>query len=168
MREILGDADPHPESPVDALRNDDFARGPAFGSDVDDDFDVRPSLLIRLWTASATASALAIASFVFAVASLLQPFVGYVITNSLFLATSARSVISSQRATAIAEIVCAGLALITVGAAFAATAVHEDQAERRTPQVMAGAAALIAIVSIVVGIVALVIVAGIHDPSQLS
>jgi hypothetical protein len=60
------------------------------------------------------------------------------------------------------------VALLTAVAAFAATALHDDPARRRMPRAIAGAAALIAIVSIVVGIVALVIVAGIHDPSQLS
>jgi hypothetical protein len=162
MSEVLGDADAN-----DELIDDDEDDSEEF----DDLDDLDPSLSASGWAATLTSPvALAITALVLATVSLIGLLSSYLLVNAIVLAHPATNDngIFGQR---ISAVVALGLALLAVLFAVLAHSAARPDADRpsgRIARVLAGAAVLIAIISIAESGGSLLIMLGAHPVSSIS
>jgi hypothetical protein len=156
MSEVLGDAD----SDDELIEDDD--------EEFDDLDDLDSSLAEAGWSATLTSPmALAITALVLATISLMSLLSTYLLVNAIALAHPATSAIFGQRVSAAIEL---GLALLAVLFAILAHGATRPDPERtsRTARAIAGAALLLAVISIVESGGSLLILIGAHAASQVS
>jgi hypothetical protein len=162
MSEVLGDADAHDELIDDEDDDEEF-------DDLDDLDDLDPSLSTSGWAATLTSPvALAITALVLATVSLIGLLSSYLLVNAIALAHPANNAIFGQRISAVVEL---GVALVAVMFAVLAHGAARPDADRpsgRIARALAGAALLIAIVSIAESGGALLIMLGAHAVSSTS
>lgn len=151
MSEVLGDAEP-------ARDGDDFDNVDDY--EFDDGFDVEPGAVRRALKSVLTPGALAIASLVIAAANLLLPFSGYVITTALTESHNSQE-LYAPRVLAVLQLVVAVITAWLAAVALWSAAALDDE-ERRTPQVLGGAAVLISAFAIVQAVVGLILLANTH------
>jgi hypothetical protein len=156
MSEVLGDAD----SDDELIEDDD--------EEFDDLDELDPSFAEAGWSATLTSPmALAITALVLATISLMSLLSTYLLVNAIALAHPATSAIFGQRVSAAIEL---GLALLAVLFAILAHGATRPDPERtsRTARAIAGAALLLAVISIVESGGSLLILIGAHAASQVS
>jgi hypothetical protein len=162
MSEVLGDADAHDELIDDEDDDEEF-------DDLDDLDDLDPSSSTSGWAATLTSPvALAITALVLATVSLIGLLSSYLLVNAIALAHPANNAIFGQRISAVVEL---GVALVAVMFAVLAHGAARPDADRpsgRIARALAGAALLIAIVSIAESGGALLIMLGAHAVSSTS
>jgi hypothetical protein len=156
MSEVLGDADADDE----LIEDDD--------EEFDDLDELDPSLAGTGWSATLTSPmALAITALVLASISLMSLLSSYLLVNAIALAHPSASAIFGQRVSAAIELGLALLAVLVAILAHGATRPDPDRASGRTARAIAGAALLLAVVSIVESGGALLILLGAHAASQV-
>lgn len=154
MSEVLGDAEPYDDR-ADPPEADDDDEGYAEGG-----FTRRIGVL-------ANPGALSLTSLILAVLSMLGLFSAYALTEAIVATRVNRGPLYGLRVNAAAEIGLAVLAGICAGFAFRATARLDDPDLRRGPLTLAGAALLVAALSVAIGIAALALLAGADPGSTL-
>jgi hypothetical protein len=153
MSEILGGTDP----------DDDL-----IGEDEDDEFDDELDALDRAYASSGWSTtltspvALGIAALVLAIVSLIGLLSTYLVANSIALAHPANNAIFSVRVSAAVELGLALLAVLLAVLAHGAARIDPDLPAHRAARSMAGAAVLLAIVSIVESGGSLLVMLGAH------
>ena len=156
MSEVLGDADADDE----LIEEDD--------EEFDDLDDLDPSAPGAGWPATLTSPmALAITALVLAAISLMSLLSSYLLVNAIALAHPSTSAIFGQRVSAAIELGLALLAVLFAILAHGATRPDPDRASGRTARAIAGAALLLAVISIVESGGALLILLGAHAASQV-
>jgi hypothetical protein len=161
MSEVLGDADADDEL-IEEDDDEDF-------DDVDDLDDLDPSAAGAGWSATLTSPmALAITALVLAAISLMSLLSSYLLVNAIALAHPSTSAIFGQRVSAAIELGLALLAVLFAILAHGATRPDPDRTSGRTARALAGAALLLAVISIVESGGALLILLGAHAASQVS
>jgi ABC-type multidrug transport system fused ATPase/permease subunit len=157
MSEVLGDTDPDDDDLIDE-------------DDEDDEFDDELDDLDRAhasseWATTLTSPvALGIAALVLAIVSLIGLLPTYLLVNSIALAHPANNTIFDLRVSALVELGLALLAVLLAFLAHGAARIDPDLAAHRAARWMAGAALLLAIVSIVESGGSLLILLGAHAP----
>jgi hypothetical protein len=159
MSEVLGDADPH-----DGPFHEEYDERRDGNSDpyLEDFRDPYP--VAALWSTVSSPPALAITALIVATMSLLGFLSSYLLTSALTASHSQSDQLFGLRVNAWVQL---GLGMIAVVLALLAhRAARTDSAETpRAPRAMAGAALLVALLSIAQSVAALIIVAGAHVPS---
>ncbi|HTC69412.1 MAG TPA: hypothetical protein VK662_07585 [Acidothermaceae bacterium] len=157
MSEVLGDADADDE----LIEDDD-------DEEFDDLDELDPSLAGARWSATLTSPmALAITALVLATISLMSLLSTYLLVNAIALAHPSTSAIFGQRVSAAIELGLALLGVLFAILAHGATRPDPDRTSGRTARAIAGAALLLAIVSIVESGGSLLILLGAHVASQV-
>jgi len=157
MSEIPGDTNP----------DDDLIDG----TQEDDEFDDEPDDLDRAiaassWSATLTSPmTLGVAALALAIVSLIGLLPPYLLVNSIALAHPASDSIFGVRVSALVQLGLALLALLLAYLAHSAAGIEPDLAAHRTARWIAGAALLLAIVSIVESGSSLLILLGAHAAS---
>jgi hypothetical protein len=160
MSEVLGDADAN-----DDLFEDDEDEEEEF----DDLDDLDPSLAASGWAATLTSPvALAITALVLATVSLIGLLSSYLLVNAIALAHPANNAIFGQRVSAVVELGLALLAVLFAVLAHSAARPDADRPSGRIARALAGAALLIAIISIAESGGSLLILLGAHPVSSIS
>jgi hypothetical protein len=151
MSEVLGDADPND----DLIEDDEF-------DDLDDleGVDTPPSS--GLGSTLASPAALAIAALVLATVSMIGLLSSYTLVNAFALTHTNASTTFGYRVSAAVELALGLLAVLFALLAHSGSRHEPDQRAQRAPRAMAGAAFLIALVSILESGGALLIMIGAH------
>jgi hypothetical protein len=158
MSEVLGDADADDE----LIEDDD-------DEEFDDLDELDPSLSATGWAATLTGPvALSITALVLAIVSLIGLLSSYLLTNAIALAHPASNQIFGQRISAVIELGLGLLAVLFAVLAHGAARPDADQTSGRIARALAGAALLIAIVSIAESGGSLLIMLGAHPVSSVS
>lgn len=160
MNEVLGDAEP----PRDG---DDFGRVDGVDSvddyEYDDGFDREPGAFRQALAAVFPPPALAIAALAIATMTLFAPLPNYVAT-ALAISHN-QDPLYGERAVAVAQLAAAAIAaLLAVLAIW--TCGDLEEGNRRLPQMLAGAALLIIVLSVAHATVGLVVLAHTHFPTD--
>jgi hypothetical protein len=155
MSEVLGDADADDE----LIEDDD-----------DEEFDdLDPSLSASGWAATLTGPvALSITALVLAIVSMIGLLSSYELTNAIALTHPASNTIFGQRISAVVQLGLALLAVLFAVLAHGAARPDADRTSGRIARAVAGAALLIAIVSIAESGGSLLILLGAHPVSSIS
>jgi hypothetical protein len=160
MSEVLGDADAN-----DELIDDDEDDSEEF----DDLDDLDPSLSGSGWAATLTSPvALGITALVLATVSLIGLLSSYLLVNAIALAHPANNAIFGQRISAVVELGLALLAVLFAVLAHGAARPDADRPSGRIARALAGAALLLAIISIAESGGSLLILLGAHPVSSIS
>jgi hypothetical protein len=157
MSEVLGDADADDE----LIEDDD-------DEEFDDLDELDPSAPGAGWSATLTSPmALAITGLVLSTISLMSLLSTYLLVNAIALAHPSTSAIFGQRVSAAIELGLALLGVLFAILAHGATRPDPDRTSGRTARAIAGAALLLALVSIVESGGSLLILLGAHVASQV-
>ena len=154
MSEILGDTDPDDHLLAGAEEDDDF-------DDELDDLD--RAIAASSWSATLTSPiTLGITALVLATISLIGLLPTYLLVNSIALAHPATNSIFGVRVSALVQLGLGLLALLLAYLAHSGARIDPDLAPHRAARWMAGAALVLAIVSIVESGSSLLILLGAH------
>ncbi len=152
MSEVLGDAEP----------SDDRSDSDGFDDYEYDDGFAEHGAVHRALASVLTPVALAIAGLAIAVTNLLDPLPSYLAAALAF--THSQDPLFEERAVAVAQIVTALIAAVPAGFAIRNAAAAEE-AERRLPRALAGAAVLVATLSGLQAFAGLILLAHSHVPA---
>jgi hypothetical protein len=165
MSEVLGDADPHDgpfHEDYDDRRDGNDSNDSHDDPYLDDFSDPHP--VAALWSTVFSPAALAIAALIVAAASMIGFLSSYLVTNALTASHSQSDQLFGLRVNAWVQI---GLGVVAVALALLAhrAARNDSAATPGSTRAMAGAALLVALLSIAQSVAALIIAAGAHVPS---
>jgi len=154
MGEILGDTDP----------DDDLLDGAEEDDDFDDELDdLDRAIAASSWSATLTSPiTLGITALVLAIISLIGLLPTYLLVNSIALAHPATNSIFGVRVSALVQLGLGLLALLLAYLAHSGARIDPDLAPHRAARWMAGAALVLAIVSIAESGSSLLILLGAH------
>jgi hypothetical protein len=153
MTEALGDAD----SDDDLIEDDEF-------DDLDDFDGAAPPTDSGLGATLTSPAALAIAALVLATVSLIGLLSSYSLVNAFALTHQTTNPAFGPRVSAAVELGLGLLAILFAALAHSASRHELDQPSQRVPRAIAGAAFLLALVSIAESGGALLIMIGAHTP----
>jgi hypothetical protein len=151
MSEVLGDADPSDN----LLDDDDF-------DDLEDFDGAEPPTASGLGSTLASPAALAIAALILATVSMIGLLSSYSLVNAFALTHPTANAAFGARISAAVELGLGLLALLFAGLAHNASRHELDQPAQRLPRALAGAAFLIALISIAESGGSLLIMIGAH------